>query len=117
MIQRQQWIFGERVLIIDEQYHGSVILDFPKDAKGKANISADAFLYSLWVDKDFRDTGVAKGLMRTVEQIAKEKGVQTISLEWDRREAPLWVFNWYVRLGYEEKELGRTNSLLVKKIV
>lgn len=107
-----------RILIADELHHGSVHVSIPdKDAddnriKGKA----DALIYALWVDEPFRKQGVARKLLETAERQAKQMGCKSVCLEWDRREDEEWMLRWYERLGYNEKELRRYGSLLVKEL-
>lgn len=99
MIQTQHWLFGERILIVDEQHRGSVILEIPNDKKNICHL--DGWIYSLWVDKPFRCKGIAKSLLATAELVAKEKGCEDVGLEWDGREAEPWTYDWYLRAGYQ----------------
>lgn len=114
MIQKQDWLFGSRILFVDEKNRGSVILEIPKDKSGIGG--ADAWLYSLWVSKAYRKNRVAKSLMECVEGYARSTGVKSIGLSWDVREAKRWTLQWYMRLGYEEKMFGKHKSLLIKEL-
>lgn len=116
MIQEQKWGDFTRVLVVDEENHGSVIVKIPHSDELKAESSADAILYALYVDEPYRHKGVAKQLMEMAEAKARNMHCKTIALEWDRREAEQWVFNFYERSGYVEKEFGRYNALMVKEL-
>lgn len=114
MIQVQKWLFGTRILIVDGNSRGSVMLEIPQD-KSKMG-GADVWLYSLWVDRKYRKQGVARSLMELAESYAKHKGYKKIALEWDNREAPRWVKVWYEKRGYETSAFGRHNCLMIKKL-
>ena len=52
-----------------------------------------------------------------VEQaVAKEYDVTEIELEW-QSPTPKWVYQWYIRCGYIEKEYDRGYSLLCKDLI
>ena len=76
----------------------------------------DALLSSLWVGKEERRAGLGLTLMKAAELYALMVGCNTIALEYNNRETPKWVRQWYERLGYEEKVFGRYYSLMVKQI-
>ena len=57
-----------------------------------------------------------KSQLVVLRQVAKEYQGKTIALEYNNRETPKWVRQWYERLGYEEKVFGRYYSLMVKQI-
>lgn len=113
MIQEQHWLLCDRILITDEQGHGSVMVDIQKK---DGRLTEDALIWSLSVDKPYRRQGVATRLLETAEHEAKKRGCTTASLEWDKREAERFAVNWYIRQGYDEKEFGRYGSLLVKQL-
>lgn len=93
MIQHQYWEDSIRILVTDEQHHGSIQAFIPH-----------------------RGHEVAKHLMEAVEKEIKYCGVQTVAISWDGRDSPLWVLHWYERLGYEEKALGHKCSTLLKRL-
>ena len=113
MIQEQHWLTGTAVLITDEPNQGSVHLDIPED---NSYIQADAYIFRLWVSKDYRRHGTAKALMETAEDEARRRGCKTVSLGWDKREAQQWTYDWYVRMGYHEVEFGKNSALLRKEL-
>lgn len=117
MIQEQTWQDFGRILITDEEHHGSVQVEIPYEQGKIANGKADAYIYALWVDKEYRRHEAGKRLLETAEEQARQNGARSVALGWDGRDTPRWVLHWYERQGYEEKEFGRNRSLLVKKLV
>lgn len=112
MIQTQKWLFGKRVLIVDEQHRGPVIFELPKD---KSTIGGcDGWIYSLWVDEPFRGKKIATALLNAAELVAKEMGCKQVGLEWIRFEAEGWTLDWYKRQGYQEAQ-GNYKHILLKK--
>ena len=62
MIQKQTWKDEIRILITDEENHGSVQISIPlyvSDIFGKA----DALIYALWVDVVYRRNDGTYGLL------------------------------------------------------
>ena len=117
MIQYQHWSEDIRMLITDEQNHGSVHVCIPKKAEDRpAHGRADALIHNLWVDEQHRGHGVAKRLLETAEKEARHHGVKSVALAWEKVDSPLWVLHWYERLGYDEAEFSNHSSLLVKRL-
>lgn len=118
MIYRQHWFDFDRIIITDEANNASVQLEiFRKDDKVRhEHYKADCLLYALWVNERYREDGAARKLMGKALLMAKELGCKCVALEYDCREAPEWVREWYERIGFEEKEFGRFESLMVKQL-
>ena len=117
MIQYQLWEDSIRILVTDEQHNGSIQAFIPYRTEDRPlDGEADALIYSLWVDERHRGSGVAKILMETVESELKRCGIVTVAISWDGRDSPKWVLQWYERLGYEEKALGRECCTLLKRL-
>lgn len=118
--QKQHWEGTcDRILIADTEGRGSVQVDILLTDKARERYKADALLWGLWglwVDEGHRQNGEGDGLVLTAEQEAKASGCKSIALEWSLQESPYWVRDWYVRLGYEEKEFGNGSSLMVKEL-
>ena len=113
MIQKQTWNDEIRILITDEEHIGSVQISIPlyvSDIFGKA----DALIYALFVDCTHRRCGVAKHLLQLAEQQAKQNGVKTIGLEFNKDESDRFVLDWYLRSGY--KPFNKKSNLLIKKL-
>ena len=72
----------------------------------------EALVWNLYVNEEHRHKGIARWLMAKAHEIAKELGAKTTALEWSLEESPFWVFDWYCRLGYDEKEIGTGSSLM-----
>ena len=117
MIQYQHWEDSNRILVTDEQHHGSIQAFIPHRTEDRPlDGEADALIYALWVDVQHRGHKVAKLLMETVESELKRCGVATVAISWDWRDSPKWVLQWYERLGYEEKVLGHQCCTLLKQL-
>ena len=113
MIQKQIWKDEIRILITDEENHGSVQISIPlyvSDIFGKA----DALIYALFVDNNHRKCGVAKHLLQLAEQQAKLNGVKIIGLEFNKDESEKFVLNWYLNNGY--KPFSKKSNLLIKTL-
>ena len=113
MIQKQIWKDEVRILITDEENLGSVQISIPlyaSDIFGKA----DALIYALFVDNNYRKCGVAKHLLQLAEQQAKLNGVKIIGLEFNKEESEKFVLNWYLNNGY--KPFSKKSNLLIKTL-
>lgn len=113
MIQKQIWKDEIRILITDEENHGSVQISIPlyvSDIFGKAN----ALIYALWVDVVYRRNGVAQRLLQLAEQQAKLNGVKKIGLEFNKDDSESFVLEWYLNNGY--KQFSKKSNLLIKKL-
>lgn len=99
MTQTQHWPGFDRVIISDTEMRASVQIEFYNEP---CEDGTTAYLYALWVNKDWRDSGYATRLMEEAERIAKERGHKEIVLDYSTWEAPQWVKSWYERRGYEE---------------
>ena len=63
MIQHQHWEDSIRILVTDEQHHGSIQVFIPHRTEDKPlDGAADALIYSLWVDEAHRGHEVVKTL-------------------------------------------------------
>ena len=114
MIQKQTWKDEIRILITDEENHGSVQISIPlyvSDIFGKA----DALIYALFVDDTHRRRGVAKSLLQLAEQQAKQNGVKTIGLEFNKYESESFILKWYLKNGYKPF-ISKESNLLIKKL-
>ena len=113
MIQKQTWKDEIRILITDEENHGSVQISIPLyviDIFGKA----DALIYAIFVDDTHRRCGTAKHLLQLAEYQAKMNGVKTIGLEFNKEESESFVLKWYLKNGY--KPFGKGSNLLIKEL-
>lgn len=113
MIQRQIWKDEIRILITDEQNHGSVQISIPRY---ECNISgkADALIYALYIDNRYREQGVATKLLQSAEQQIKLNGLQIAGIEFDKKESESFVLAWYLKIGY--KPFSKRSKLLIKKL-
>lgn len=116
MIQKQYWKDEIRILITDEQNHGSIQISIPyydSDILGKA----DALIYALFVDEGYRRNNVAKRLLKLAEQQAKLNDVNIIGIKFDKEESETFVLDWYLREGYKPLFINdNKNNLLIKRL-
>lgn len=118
MIQKQHWKDEIRILITDEQNHGSIQISIPyydSNILGKA----DALIYALFVDKEYRKNHVAKRLLKLAEQQAKLiNGINIIGIEVDKEDSESFVLDWYLREGYKPCSSinDNENILLIKRL-
>lgn len=61
-----------------------------------------AFIYSLWVDEYCRRQGKAAALLDEAERIVKQAGHKTAVMEWEYKNTPRAILDYYFRRGYEE---------------
>lgn len=115
-IQHQNWLGFDRALITTEG--ASVILDmYPHDRyKQIHNGNSDCYLWSLWVEEEYRGKGIAGQLIAEAERYAALHGCKVIALEHDSREAPNWVRKWYNRLGFQGAVKTDHSVLMTKKL-
>jgi GNAT superfamily N-acetyltransferase len=73
-------------------------------------------VWNLYVDKDHRRKGLARELMDEAHETAKHLGAKVTALEWSLKDSPYWVFDWYTRLGYDEKEIGNGYALMKRPL-
>ena len=76
----------------------------------------EALVWNLYVDEPHRRKGLARELMDEAHKTAKHLGAKTTVLEWSLKESPYWVFDWYCKLGYDEKEFGPGNALMKRPL-
>lgn len=76
----------------------------------------EALVWNLYVSENHRRKGLAIRLMDEARKTAKHLGAHTCALEWSLRESPQWVYDWYARMGYDEKEFGPRCALMKLKI-
>ena len=76
----------------------------------------EALVWNLYVDEDHRRKGLARQLMDEAHKTAKHLGAKVTALEWSLKESPYWVFDWYTRLGYDEKEIGNGCALMKRPL-
>ena len=119
MIQIQDWEQSKKIIVVDENHHGTVQVEIPKTGPYKDEYYqfADCAIYNLWVDEKYRKQGSARLLIEAAEQEAKKLGCKSVQLEWDDKVSKPFVLEWYKRLGYRvmaRNEHGRL--LLVKKL-
>ena len=106
----QQWFTLDLCVIADE--YGTVTLEHYKAPVD----CVQNYICNLSVDHHLRGKGHGRKLLQQAEKIAWAKGFEDVYLEWDSRDTPKWVLNWYLRNGYEEVKRNIYKRLLKKKI-
>lgn len=84
--------------------------------KGESENTGEALLWNLCIEAEHRRKGQGRMLMEAAEKEAKLEGAKVATLEWSKRESFFWVFDWYTRMGYDEKEFGNYSALMKKKL-
>lgn len=113
MVQKQVWHSRTRYIIVTEGI-ATVQLELYTEPQGSDDVTA--FICCLWVNEDERKYGHGKRIMDRAEEIAAKEGHKRVHLEWCSLDTPKWVFDWYRRRGYEEREFGPDSSLLAKEL-
>lgn len=119
MIQIQDWESSQKIVVVDENHHGTVQVEVPKSGPYKDEYYqyADCAIYNLWVDEKYRKQGTARLLIETAEREAKKLGCKSVQLEWDDKGSKLFVLEWYKRLGYHVKARNGNDRLLLVKVL
>ena len=76
----------------------------------------EALIWNLEVRDVRRGKGYARMLLRDAIDVAEEHDCHTAVLEWDLRDSPQWVLQWYVREGFDEKEFSEGYALMKKPL-
>ena len=76
----------------------------------------EAYIWNLHVIEVGRMKGYGSHLIKKAIKIAKDHGCTRATLEWDIRDSPYWVYDWYTRLGFEEKKFGKGCAWMEKKL-
>lgn len=106
----QDWLDRKRIILVSDMGSVFVDVDYSPDDFG-----ARAFIWGLFVKTEYRRKGVGGQLLARAEEAARWLGQTIVALEWERP-TPQWVYDWYVRKGYDEKEFGNGCSRLYKTL-
>ena len=110
---KNKWTWGESTIIIKNDGTGTITVQFFNDETDLAYITG------LSVYSGARNKGLGKALLYEAEKIAKEReGIKRIKICCDKS---TFVYNWYVREGYEDTGIilfgyGDTVVELIKNI-
>lgn len=117
MIYIQDWESSQKIVVVDENHHGTVQVEVPKPGPYKDEYyqHADCAIYNLWVDEKYRKQGTALLLLETAEREAKKLGCKSVQLEWDDKGSKPFVLEWYKRLGYRVMARNEKARLLLVK--
>lgn len=111
-ILRQYWSAYTRYLMTHEA--GSIMLElFPETQK---NFGGTAYIWGLYVAEPHRRKGIATMLLDQAEHIARKEGHDAVFLEWEEKNTPYEILQWYMRRGYDAIALAPHNCLLKKTL-
>ena len=108
-VQEQQWSTFTRYIIFSKK--GAIIFEKHKNPLSWGGYTC---IYGLWVIEKYRKNGIARQLLDKAEEIARSLGCEDVCLVWENT-TPKWVFEWYMKKGYEELEWNYNSCLLIKR--
>ncbi len=95
-IQKQEWSDRTRYLIGHE--YGSVFLDLYPEVQ--ENFGGTAVIWALFVFPRDRRKGIGKILLEEAEFYAKREWHKSVVMDWESKETPREILDWYLRSGY-----------------
>jgi ribosomal protein S18 acetylase RimI-like enzyme len=104
------------ILMFDIKHSEHVGIIEVRAFRGESKHAGEGYIWNLQVKREHRGKGLAKRLLQNAEYAAHRNGSTTAVLEWDKRDSPQWVFDWYTRQGYDEKEFGNGYALMNKEL-
>lgn len=107
----QDWTDYKRHILICEE--GVVMIDILHTTQNR--FGCKTIIWGLYVYEQHRRKGVAKQLLSMAEGIAQDNGQEIVCLEWEKP-TPLWVLDWYCRMGYNEREFGKDYAAMYKTL-
>lgn len=110
-IYEAHWTDTDRAVLTHlDMGKGCVIVDIIKNHRISRFPKGSALIWNLYIYDGGRGRGIGRSLLERAEAYCREKGVEYAYLEWDARDTPRWVRDWYERLGYELKALNMRDS-------
>lgn len=110
-IYTQYWNNKERLIIVCDE--GSIFVDITISPN---KLDKKAFIWGLNVNPDFRGIGVGSSLLKFAEDCIRDQSINKVELEWESSSSSLWVYDWYIRKGYEEIDFSEGYSRLQKTL-
>lgn len=98
IIQEQKWSDHTRIVFVEE--HSSVMLEL-FDEPQFGTLRMTAFVFNLWTSPEYRRHGQAARMLSAAERTALQRGHSSVFLDWELKESPLEILDWYMRNGYE----------------
>lgn len=84
--------------------------------RGESTYKGEAYIWNLWVNEGHRRKGYGRALLSDALDLAMLNGCRAVTLEWDQRNSPQWVFDWYIRQGFDECEFSDGYVMMMKDI-
>ena len=78
--------------------------------------AGEAFIWNLFVREEHRGKGYGRALLSDALDVAMLADCEKATLEWERHESPKWVYDWYVREGFDESEFSDSYAFMVKTL-
>jgi ribosomal protein S18 acetylase RimI-like enzyme len=108
IIQKQEWTDFTIYLIANQ--HSCIHLIIMDDDHIKDNGGEKATIYGLWVDKEYRRQGIGNHLIKMIEDIAQQNGIDYVYLSClVKSDDDKFVFDWYKRMNYVEVGYCKSN--------
>lgn len=112
-IQKQKWRDSARYIIIHQ--YGSVFLDlYPEKQE---SFGGTAFIWGLYVSSYKRRIGIGRALLSEVEKCAKLEGHKSVVMDWELKDTPREVLDWYLRFGYVVVGNYREETYTLEKVL
>ncbi|QIK54874.1 GNAT family N-acetyltransferase [Dysgonomonas sp. HDW5B] len=101
---------------INEEYF--IVCGIENQIVGFCSLKPDGYLNTLFVHKDFQGKGIAKALLSTIEQHAKEVGIEELSADVSLTANGFFMKNGYTDLGQQIVCIGipMINSKMIKQL-
>lgn len=113
---RTRWTDNDNVIIMlfapgDIEPSGIVEVRIDKGRR-----KGQAYIWNLHVSKRSRRRGYGQALLDSALTEARVSDYTEAVLEWDLRDSPHWVLDWYCRQGFNESEFGNGCALMRKDL-
>lgn len=105
LLVKHEWKDFIRIMFVEIYGHGSINLTLYHDKEKLP------YIWDLYVDNETRGKGLATYLLDTAISFCYGQGAL---LDFDTKESPIWVYEWYKRKGFIpfEKDENITRMIL-----
>lgn len=110
----QNWETYKREIVVSDE--GSLFVDLYQQPIYDISNPVKCVIWGLFVEKTFRNKGIAKQLLQYAENIIKQSGESLVAVICDGS-THIWVWEWYKKCGYEFcQRLNDSDTILIKKL-